>query len=164
MPKRAPGKFWTSAAPAGRLNTFNISTTVALVAAAAGVPVAKHGNRAATSQAGSADVLEALGIKIDLTPAQAARSLREHDFAFFFAPNYHPVFKRISPARRFCGERGQKTIFNYLGPLLNPARPALQLVGVSRPDPVPSAGKRVAIAGLAPWHGCLRLGSQRASG
>ncbi len=117
-----------------RLNTFNISTTVALVAAAAGVPVAKHGNRAVTSQAGSADVLEALGIKIDLTPARAAQSLREHDFAFFFAPNYHPVFKEIAPARKWCGERGQKTIFNYLGPLLNPARPALQLVGVSRPD------------------------------
>jgi anthranilate phosphoribosyltransferase len=117
-----------------RLNTFNISTTVALVTAAAGVPVAKHGNRAVTSQAGSADVLEALGIKIDLTPARAAQSLREHDFAFFFAPNYHPVFKQIAPARKWCGERGQKTIFNYLGPLLNPARPALQLVGVSRPD------------------------------
>jgi anthranilate phosphoribosyltransferase len=117
-----------------RLNTFNISTTVALVAASAGVPVAKHGNRAVTSQAGSADVLEALGIKIDLTPARAAQSLREHDFAFFFAPNYHPVFKQIAPARKWCGERGQKTIFNYLGPLLNPARPALQLVGVSRPD------------------------------
>jgi anthranilate phosphoribosyltransferase len=117
-----------------RMNTYNISTTVALVAAAAGVPVAKHGNRAVTSQAGSADVLEALGIKIDLTPAEAARSLREHDFAFFFAPHYHPVFKQIAPVRRFCGQRGQKTIFNYLGPLLNPVRPALQLAGVPRPD------------------------------
>ena len=117
-----------------RLNTFNISTTVALVVAAAGVPVAKHGNRAVTSQSGSADVLEALGIKIDLTPEQGARSLREHNFAFFFAPRYHPVFQQIGPARKFCGERGQKTIFNYLGPLLNPARPALQLAGVPRPD------------------------------
>jgi anthranilate phosphoribosyltransferase len=113
-----------------RLNTFNISTTVALVVASSGTPVAKHGNRAITSQAGSADVLEALGIKIDLTPAEAARSLRDHDFAFFFAPHYHPSFKLIGPARRFCGERGQKTIFNYLGPLLNPARPAAQLLGV----------------------------------
>lgn len=113
-----------------RLNTFNISTTVALVAAAARVPVAKHGNRAATSQAGSADVLEALGVKIDLTPERAAQSLREHNFAFFFAPHYHPVFKQIAPVRRWCGERGQRTIFNYLGPLLNPARPALQLMGV----------------------------------
>lgn len=113
-----------------RLNTFNISTTVALVVAGAGAPVAKHGNRAMTSQAGSADVLETLGIKIDLTPKEAARSLREHGFAFFFAPNYHPAFRQIGAARRLCGERGQKTIFNYLGPLLNPARPAAQLVGV----------------------------------
>ncbi len=116
-----------------RLNTFNISTTVALIAAAAGAPVAKHGNRAITSQAGSADVLEALGVKIDLTPEQAARSLREQDFAFFFAPAYHPAFKQIAPVRRLCGERGQKTIFNYLGPLLNPARPAAQLIGVPHP-------------------------------
>ena len=117
-----------------RLNTFNISTAVALLASAAGVPVAKHGNRAVTSQAGSADVLEALGIKIDLTPEEAARSLREHDFAFFFAPDYHPAFRQIAPARRLCGQRGQRTIFNYLGPLLNPARPALQLAGVPRPE------------------------------
>jgi anthranilate phosphoribosyltransferase len=117
-----------------RMNTYNISTTVALVVAAAGVPVAKHGNRAVTSHAGSADVLEALGVKIDLTPAQAARMLREHDFAFFFAPHYHPVFQRIAPVRRWCGERGQRTIFNFLGPLLNPAQPALQLAGVPRPE------------------------------
>ena len=117
-----------------RLNTFNISTTVALIAAAAGVTVAKHGNRAVTSQAGSADVLEALGIRIDLTPEQAARSLREHHFAFFFAPNYHPAFKHLGPARKLCAERGQRTIFNFLGPLLNPARPSAQLVGVPRPQ------------------------------
>lgn len=117
-----------------RLNTFNISTTVAIVCAAADVPVAKHGNRAITSQAGSADVLEALGIKIDLPPAEAARSLRERSFAFFFAPNYHPAFKHIGPARRLCADRGQRTIFNFLGPLLNPASPGAQLVGVPRPD------------------------------
>ena len=115
-----------------RLNTFNISTTVALIMASSGVSVAKHGNRAVTSQAGSADVLEALGIKIDLTPAEAAASLRDHHFAFFFAPNYHPAFKQIAPARRLCGDKGQRTIFNFLGPLLNPARPTAQLVGVPR--------------------------------
>lgn len=115
-----------------RLNTFNISTTVALIMAAAGVSVAKHGNRAATSQAGSADVLTSLGIKIDLTPEQAAASLRDHHFAFLFAQNYHPAFRQIAPARRLCGERGQRTIFNFLGPLLNPARPTDQLVGVPR--------------------------------
>ncbi len=117
-----------------RLNTFNISTTVAIICAAAGVPVAKHGNRAITSQAGSADVLEALGVKIDLPPAEAARSLRERNFAFFFAPSYHPTFKHISAARKLCAERGQRTIFNFLGPLLNPALPTAQLVGVPRPD------------------------------
>jgi len=117
-----------------RLGTFNISTTVALVCAAAGVTVAKHGNRAITSQSGSADVLEALGIKIDLSPADAARSLRKHNFAFFFAPNYHPAFKYIAPARKLCAERGQRTIFNFLGPLLNPARPTAQLIGVPRPE------------------------------
>ncbi len=121
-----------------QLNTFNISTTVALVCAAAGVTVAKHGNRAVTSQAGSADVLEALGINIELLPAEAARSLREHQFAFFFAPGYHPVFRHINPVRKICGQRGQRTIFNFLGPLLNPARPSAQLVGVPRPELCPT--------------------------
>ena len=117
-----------------RLNTFNISTTVALLCAAAGVAVAKHGNRAVTSKSGSADVLEALGIRVDLSPAEAAQALREHNFAFFFAPNFHPAFKHIAPARRLCAERGQRTIFNFLGPLLNPAQPSAQLMGVPRPE------------------------------
>jgi anthranilate phosphoribosyltransferase len=117
-----------------RLGTINISTAAALICAAAGVTVAKHGNRAVTSQAGSADVLEALGIKIDLSPEEAARSLRERNFAFFFAPNYYPAFKNISPARKLCAERGQRTIFNLLGPLLNPAQPSAMLMGVPRPE------------------------------
>ena len=117
-----------------RLGTFNISTTAAMICAAAGVTVAKHGNRAVTSQTGSADVLEALGMKINLNPADAARSLRERNFAFFFAPNYYPAFKHIAPARKLCAERGQRTIFNLLGPLLNPARPSAMLVGVPRPE------------------------------
>ncbi len=117
-----------------RLGTINISTTAAIICSAAGVTVAKHGNRAVTSQAGSADVLEALGIKIDLSPEEAARALRERHFAFFFAPNYHPAFKNISPARKLCAERGQRTIFNLLGPLLNPARPSAMLVGMPRPE------------------------------
>jgi anthranilate phosphoribosyltransferase len=115
------------------LKTFNISTTVAFIVAAAGIAVAKHGNRAITSQAGSADVLEALGIRVDLAPEQAAQSLREHHFAFFFAPKYHPAFKHIGLARKLCAERGQRTIFNFLGPLLNPARPTAQLIGVPQP-------------------------------
>jgi anthranilate phosphoribosyltransferase len=117
-----------------RLSTFNISTTVALLAAAAGVRVAKHGNRASTSPIGSADVMEALGIPFDLGPEEAARSLREHGFAFFFAPKYHPAFRHIVPARKLCAERGQSTIFNFLGPLLNPAAPTAMLVGVPRPE------------------------------
>lgn len=117
-----------------RLGTFNISTATALVCAAAGVTVAKHGNRAVTSQAGSADVLEALGVRIDLTPPEAVRSLQERRFAFFFAPAWHPAFKHIAPARKLCADRGQRTIFNYLGPLLNPARPSAMLVGVPRPE------------------------------
>ncbi len=117
-----------------RLSTFNISTTVALVAAAAGVLVAKHGNRASTSPIGSADVMEALGIPFDLGPADAVRSLRRHNFAYFFAPKYHPAFRHIIPARKLCAERGQTTIFNFLGPLLNPARPTAMLVGVPRPE------------------------------
>ena len=117
-----------------RLGTFNISTSAALICAAAGVTVAKHGNRAVTSQAGSADVLHALGVPIDLTPAEAARSMRDRNFAFFFAPGYHPSFKHIAPARKLCAERGARTIFNLLGPLLNPARPSAMLVGVPRPE------------------------------
>lgn len=117
-----------------QLGTFNISTTVAIVCAAAGVAVAKHGNRAITSQTGSADVIEALGIRTDLSPAEAAHSLRERNFTFFFAPNYHPAFKHIAPARKLCAERKQRTIFNFLGPLLNPVRPTAQLLGVPRPE------------------------------
>jgi anthranilate phosphoribosyltransferase len=117
-----------------RLSTFNISTATALVAAAAGVVVAKHGNRASTSSIGSADVLEALGIPWDLTPEEAVLSLEQHGFAFFFAPKYHPAFRHIVPARKLCAERGQSTIFNILGPLLNPACPSAMLVGVPRPE------------------------------
>ncbi len=117
-----------------KVGTFNISTTSAILCAAAGVTVAKHGNRAVTSQSGSADVLEALGIRIDLNAEAAARELREKNFAFFFAPNFHPAFKHIAPARKLCAARGQRTIFNLLGPLLNPARPSAMLVGVPRAE------------------------------
>lgn len=117
-----------------RIGTFNISTTAAILCAAAGVAVAKHGNRAATSRSGSADVLEALGIPVHLTPAEAVRSLCGKNFAFFFAPNFHPAFKHIAAARKICAERGQRTIFNLLGPLLNPARPSAMLVGVPRAE------------------------------
>jgi anthranilate phosphoribosyltransferase len=117
-----------------KLNTFNISTTVAFIAAAAGITVAKHGNRAITSQSGSADVLDALGIPTNLTPEQATKSLGDQQFAFFFAPLFHPAFKHLAPVRKLCAERGHRTIFNFLGPLLNPAAPSVQLLGVARPE------------------------------
>jgi len=112
------------------LNTFNISTTVAILCAAAGVPVAKHGNRAITSKSGSADLLDALGIPTNLSPEDAATAIRNKNFAFLFAPLYHPAFKHIAPARKLCAEQGQRTLFNFLGPLLNPAQPTAQLIGV----------------------------------
>ncbi|MCX8107686.1 MAG: anthranilate phosphoribosyltransferase [Verrucomicrobiae bacterium] len=117
-----------------RAGTFNLSTGAAIVCASAGVTVAKHGNRAVTSKTGSADVLEALGVPIVLDPLEAAASLKHKGFAFLFAPRYHPAFKQIAPARRLCAERGQRTLFNYLGPLLNPSFPTAQLMGVSQPD------------------------------
>jgi anthranilate phosphoribosyltransferase len=117
-----------------KLNTFNISSTAALLCAAAGIIVAKHGNRAVTSASGSADVLESLGVPLNLSPTDAAKRLGETGFAFFFAPNYHPAFKHLGPARKLCAARGQRTIFNFLGPLLNPVRPTAMLLGVPRPE------------------------------
>jgi anthranilate phosphoribosyltransferase len=110
--------------------TFNISTTAALVAAAAGVPVAKHGNRAITSRAGSADVLDALGIRIDHDAESAGAALRDIGFAFMFAPNFHPAMKHAGPTRR---EIGVRTAFNLIGPLTNPAGTRRQLLGIADP-------------------------------
>jgi anthranilate phosphoribosyltransferase len=107
--------------------TFNISTTAALVAAAAGVPVAKHGNRAITSRAGSADVLDALGVRIDHDAASAEAALRDIGFAFLFAPRFHPAMRHAGPTR---GEIGVRTAFNLLGPLTNPAGTRRQLLGI----------------------------------
>ncbi len=107
--------------------TFNISTTVAIVTAACGVAVAKHGNRAVSSRTGSADVLESLGVRIDLTPENAARSLDRLGITFMFAPNYHTALRHASGPRR---EIGVRTVFNVLGPLTNPAGAGRQLLGV----------------------------------
>ncbi len=107
--------------------TFNISTAAALVAAAAGARVAKHGNRAVTSRCGSADVLEALGVPIGLEPVAAAEALRQHGFCFLLASNHHPGMRAVMPVRRGLGVR---TIFNLLGPLLNPAGARRQVMGV----------------------------------
>ena len=112
-------------------NTINISTMAALTVAASGVPVAKHGNRAASSACGSADVLEAQGMLIDVDPDRAAQMLREAGFTFMFAPRYHPAMKTVAPVRR---ELGVRTVFNVLGPLTNPARATHQVVGVAREE------------------------------
>lgn len=113
-----------------KLNLFNVSSTAMFVLAAGGVCIVKHGNRGITGKSGGADVLEALGMKIDLEPAELARSIRELGIGFVFAPKYHPAFKAVAEARKLLAAEGQRSIFNLLGPLLNPARPAHQLVGV----------------------------------
>ncbi|MBV9440966.1 MAG: anthranilate phosphoribosyltransferase [Candidatus Eremiobacteraeota bacterium] len=113
--------------------TINISTAAAFIVAGCGVAVAKHGNRAASSACGSADVLEALGVPIDRAPEQSARALREHGMAFLFAQRHHPAMRAVAPIRR---ELGVRTIFNVLGPLTNPAGAQRQVVGVARPEHV----------------------------
>ncbi len=115
------------------LEIFNVSTTSVFILAAAGIAVAKHGNRGITSKSGGADALEALGIRIDLPPEDFRRCLEEVGAGFLFAPNYHPAFKAVVPVRKLLAERGQRSIFNILGPLLNPTRPDFQLVGVFDP-------------------------------
>ena len=108
-------------------NSFNISTTSSLVIAAGGVPVAKHGNRAASSKSGAADVLEALGVKITLTPERSAEILKKSNICFLFAQNYHIAMKYVAPIRK---ELGIRTVFNILGPLSNPAGANMELMGV----------------------------------
>ena len=108
-------------------NSFNISTTSSLVIAAGGVPVAKHGNRAASSKSGAADVLEALGVKITLTPERSAEILKKINICFLFAQNYHIAMKYVAPIRK---ELGIRTVFNILGPLTNPAGANMELMGV----------------------------------
>jgi anthranilate phosphoribosyltransferase len=128
--------------------TFNISTTAAFAIAGAGVKVAKHGNRAMTSKCGSADVLEGLGVEIELTPEQVATCVERVGIGFMYAPAFHPAMRFVGPARR---EMGIRTVFNVLGPLTNPAGARHQLVGVGHPD---IAGKLAEVLG--------RLGSEHA--
>src|SRR5664279_5176762 len=124
--------------------TFNISSGAALVAAAAGAKVAKHGNRAVTSRCGAADVLEALGVPIELSPELAAMCLRETGFMFLLAPMYHPAMKVVGPLRRALGFR---TIFNLCGPLTNPAGARSQVIGVLAPSRVLLVGRTLAALG-----------------
>ena len=112
-------------------NTFNISTLSALVTSAAGIPVAKHGNRAASSKCGTADCLEALGVKIDIAPALSAQLLKEINICFLFAQKYHTAMRFVGGVRK---EMGIRTLFNILGPLANPAGATMQLLGVYSED------------------------------
>lgn len=140
---------------------FNISSLVVLVLACAGVPVMKHGNRGITSKCGSADLLSALGVDLAAPPEKLRRALAELGFVFFFAPNYHPAFKHIVPVRKALAAQGQRTVFNILGPLINPGRPAHVLMGVFAESWVPKlAGALDALdcaAGLA-VHGVIGPG------
>ena len=129
--KRYDDVFDTCGTGGDRANTFNISSCAALVVAAAGVRVAKHGNRSASSKAGGADVYEALGVRITASPAVVERCLAETGLGFFFAPTFHPSMRHAGPVRR---ELGVRTAFNLLGPLTNPAGATRQLVGVPRPE------------------------------
>ncbi|MEX0985707.1 MAG: anthranilate phosphoribosyltransferase [Actinomycetota bacterium] len=128
-----------------RSGTFNISTVAAIVVAGAGVPVAKHGNRAASSHCGSADLLEALGVRIDLDAAGVQRCLAEAQIAFMFAPSFHPAMSHAAPVRR---ELRVPTVFNFLGPLTNPARPYAQVIGVSDERMLPLMAEVLARRGV----------------
>lgn len=118
-------------------HTFNVSTVSCLVAAGAGAQVAKHGNRSISSQCGSADLLRALGVKIDAPPSRMIRSLKRGGIGYFHAPLYHPMFRAVGPLRAELGRKRIKTIFNLTGPLLNPLKPNKQVIGVFRKDLVP---------------------------
>ncbi|MCB1099993.1 MAG: anthranilate phosphoribosyltransferase [Verrucomicrobiae bacterium] len=113
-----------------KLNLYNVSTTSMFILAAGGAVVVKHGNRGITSKCGGADVLEQLGVRIDLTREQFAETIATERVGFMLAPQYHPAFKAVAPVRKLLAEKGVRTIFNLIGPLLNPVQPDYQLVGV----------------------------------
>jgi anthranilate phosphoribosyltransferase len=138
------GDLLDTAGTGGGRRTFNVSTTAALIAAGAGCTVAKHGNRSATGLSGSADVLEALGARIDLRPADVARCIDEVGFGFMFAPAHHQATRFVMPVRRGLAVR---TIFNFLGPLTNPAGASRQLIGVSDPAYLETMAGALALLG-----------------
>jgi anthranilate phosphoribosyltransferase len=144
IPHRLEGVIDTCGTGGDGRGTFNVSTAAAFVAAAAGAPVAKHGNRAVSSRSGSADVLAALGVRVELEPEEAAEALVRIGLAFLFAPRLHPAVAAVMPVRR---ELGVRTIFNLLGPLTNPAGARRQLLGVYAPELVPTVARVLAQLG-----------------
>ena len=127
---------------------FNISSLVVLTLASAGVPVMKHGNRGITSKCGSADLLAGLGVNLQAPPETLRRALTELGYVFFFAPAYHPAFKHIGPVRKQLAEQGRRTVFNILGPLINPGRPAHVLLGVFSEAWVPRLAGALDVLGV----------------
>jgi anthranilate phosphoribosyltransferase len=144
LPVKVRGDLVDTAGTGGGRPTFNVSTTAAFIAAGAGCRVAKHGNRSATSQCGSADVLEALGARIDLEPDDVAACIEEVGFGFMFAPKHHSAMKHVVPVRKALGVR---TIFNFLGPLTNPAGAKRQVIGVSDPTKLETLASALAELG-----------------
>jgi len=126
---------------------FNISSLVVLTLASAGVPVMKHGNRGITSQCGSADLMAGLGVDLQAPPEKLRRALAELGFVFFFAPAYHPAFKHIAPVRKALAAQGRRTVFNILGPLINPGRPAHVLLGAFAEAWVPKLAGALEVLG-----------------
>ena len=147
-----------------RVKTFNVSTAAAFVVAGAGVAVAKHGNRSVTSKCGSADVLEALSVTIEMGPDDVARCIDEVGIGFMFAPRFHPAMKHAAPVRR---ELGVRTVFNLLGPLTNPARATAQVVGVPGPEwaaPLATVLSRLGVARAFVVHGACGVDEISISG
>ena len=149
-PSRLPGPMLDVCGTGGdKLELFNVSTAAMFVLAAGGAVVVKHGNRAITSKCGGADVLEELGVKIDLPPDHLRACVEQHGLGFVFAPAYHPAFAAIVPVRKALAAQGIPTVFNLLGPLLNPAQPAYQLVGIYSPVLLPKYASALAVLGRA---------------
>lgn len=126
-------------------NTINISTTAAILASACGLPMTKHGNRSVSSMSGSADLLEAFGVNLMMSPATASKCLQQTNLCFLYAPAYHPGFKHAGPVRKAMGIR---TLFNILGPLVNPAAPKVMLLGVYTPTLIPTMAKSLMLTGV----------------
>src|SRR5215210_7600874 len=161
---RYDGVFDTCGTGGDRSGTFNISSCAAVVVAACGVRVAKHGNRSVSSESGSADVFEALGVRVAAAPAVVERCLAEARIGFFFAPTFHPAMRHAAQARRDLGVR---TAFNLLGPLTNPAAPSRQMVGVPRPELTELLARALLLLGSKrAWvvHGADGLGELSTTG